>query len=83
LKIIATILERPVIEKILKHLGLQPQPPPKAPARELVPASRWLSRACRQTRTPQAAATDRQSWLARQRRDRAARRVGTTLSTSG
>ncbi len=37
LKIIAAILERPVIEKILKHLGLQAQPPPKAPAREAVP----------------------------------------------
>ena len=37
LKIIAAILERPVIEKILKHLGLQPQPPAKTPARELVP----------------------------------------------
>ena len=37
LKIIAAILERPVIEKILKHLGLEPQPPPKAPAREPVP----------------------------------------------
>jgi len=35
-KIIAAILERPVIEKILKHLGLWPQPPPKAPAREAV-----------------------------------------------
>jgi hypothetical protein len=34
LKIIATILERPVIEKILTHLGLVPQPPPKARARE-------------------------------------------------
>jgi hypothetical protein len=34
LKIIAAILERPVIEKILTHLGLDPQPPPKAPARE-------------------------------------------------
>lgn len=33
-KIIAVILERPVIEKILAHLGLQPQPPPRAPARE-------------------------------------------------
>jgi uncharacterized protein involved in tolerance to divalent cations len=33
-KIIAAILERPVIEKILTHLGLDPQPPPKAPARE-------------------------------------------------
>jgi hypothetical protein len=37
LKIIAAILERPVIEKILKHLGLQAQPPPRAPTREPVP----------------------------------------------
>jgi hypothetical protein len=37
LKIIAAILERPVIEKILKHLGLEPQPPPIAPASEAVP----------------------------------------------
>jgi hypothetical protein len=36
LKIIAAILGRPVIEKILTHLGLDPQPPPKAPAREPV-----------------------------------------------
>jgi hypothetical protein len=28
LKIIAAVLERPVIEKILTHLGLDPQPPP-------------------------------------------------------
>ena len=34
LKIIAAILERPVIEKILAHLGLDPQPPPKGRARE-------------------------------------------------
>ncbi len=34
LKIIAAILERPVIEKILMHLGLQAQPPPKTQARE-------------------------------------------------
>jgi len=33
LKIIAAILERPVIEKILTHLGLDPQPPPKGQAR--------------------------------------------------
>jgi hypothetical protein len=33
LKIIAAILERPVIEKILTHLGLDPQPPPRGPAR--------------------------------------------------
>jgi len=37
LEIIAAILERPVIEKILAHLGLEPQPPPRAPARELLP----------------------------------------------
>ena len=34
LKIIATILERPVIEKILSQLGLDPQPPPRGRARE-------------------------------------------------
>jgi hypothetical protein len=33
LKSIAAILERPVIEKILTHLGLDPQPPPKVRAR--------------------------------------------------
>ena len=34
LKIIAAILERPVIEKILSHLGLAAQPPPKGRVRE-------------------------------------------------
>lgn len=34
LKIIAAILERPAIEKILAHLGLDPQPPPRGRARE-------------------------------------------------
>jgi hypothetical protein len=33
LKIIAAILEQPVIEKILTHLGLQGRAPPCAPAR--------------------------------------------------
>jgi hypothetical protein len=33
LKIIAAILEQPVIEKILRHLGLQAGAPPRAPAR--------------------------------------------------
>jgi hypothetical protein len=33
LKIIAAILERPVIEKMLTHLGLDAQPPPKCRAR--------------------------------------------------
>ena len=33
LKIIAAILERPVIDKILTHLGLDPQPPLRGGAR--------------------------------------------------
>ena len=33
LKVIAAILEPPVIEKILTHLGLQARAPPRAPAR--------------------------------------------------
>jgi hypothetical protein len=33
LKIIAAIPRRPVIEKILTHLGLQARAPPRAPAR--------------------------------------------------
>jgi hypothetical protein len=32
-KIIAAILEQPVIEKILMHLGLQARAPPRSPAR--------------------------------------------------
>ena len=32
-KIIAAILEQPVIEKILAHLGLQARAPPRTPAR--------------------------------------------------
>ena len=34
LRIITAILERPVIEKILSHLGLDPQPPPRGRVRE-------------------------------------------------
>ena len=34
LKIIAAVLERPVIAKILTHLGLDPLPPPRGPTRE-------------------------------------------------
>ena len=33
MKIIAAILEQPVIKKILTHLGLQARAPPRAPAR--------------------------------------------------
>ncbi len=36
LKIFAAILDRPVIEKILVHLVLDPQPPPQGRAREVV-----------------------------------------------
>ena len=34
LRVIASILERPVIEKILTHLGLDAQPPPRGRARQ-------------------------------------------------
>ena len=37
LKIIAAILERPVIQKILLHLGLQARAPPRSPARGQAP----------------------------------------------
>jgi hypothetical protein len=37
LKIIAAILEAPVIEKILTHLALQARAPPLAPARGQAP----------------------------------------------
>ena len=33
LKLVAVIEEPAVIEKILKHIGLDPQPPPRTPAR--------------------------------------------------
>ena len=35
-EIIAAILERPVIERILTHLGLDPQPPPRGRVRKVV-----------------------------------------------
>ena len=35
LKLIAVIEEPDVIEKILKHIGLNPQPPPRAKARRV------------------------------------------------
>jgi hypothetical protein len=34
MKIIAAILERAAIGKILTHLGLDPRPPPRGPASE-------------------------------------------------
>jgi hypothetical protein len=33
IKTVAGIVERPAIEKVLSHLGLDPQPPPKGRAR--------------------------------------------------
>ncbi len=46
LKIIAAILEQPVIKRILTHLSLQARAPPRAPARgrALQAAPRWQSR---------------------------------------
>ena len=41
LKLIAVIEEPAVIEKILTHLGLSPQPPPRAPARRLALLFDW------------------------------------------
>ena len=41
LKLIAVIEEPTVIEKILKHIGLDPQPPPRAPARKRVDLLAW------------------------------------------
>jgi Putative transposase len=37
LRIIAAILERPAIEKILTHLGLEARAPPRSPARGPMP----------------------------------------------
>ena len=41
LKLIAVIEEPTVIEKILKHIGLDPQPPPRAAARRRVDLLEW------------------------------------------
>ena len=46
LKTIAAILERPVIEKILTHLGLDPEPPPRGRARQSGARPRPLSGTC-------------------------------------
>ena len=41
LKLIAVIEEPAVIEKILTHLGLAAQPPPRAPERRRVDLLEW------------------------------------------
>ena len=41
LKLIAVIEEPDVIEKILKHIGLDPQPPPITPARRRAQLFEW------------------------------------------
>ena len=41
LKLIAVIEEPAVIEKILKHLGLDPQPPPRTQARKRADLLEW------------------------------------------
>ena len=40
-RVIATIERGPVSRKILAHLGLAPEPPPLAPAREPAQTSLW------------------------------------------
>jgi len=57
--IIAAILERPVIEKILTYLGLDPQPPPRGQRREAGPDQRLMSRAGRHKHLSQAATPNR------------------------
>lgn len=66
IKIIAAILERPVIQNILTHLGLDPQPPPRGRAR--APGHDFAARA-----TP--TATNTSSRLQRQTAAAAALRV--------
>ncbi len=41
LKVVATMVERAVIEKLLRHLGLDPQPPPRAPVDDPQPDQAW------------------------------------------
>ena len=44
LRIIAAILEAPVIEKILRHLGLQARAPPRSSARDQALQAAWRFR---------------------------------------
>jgi hypothetical protein len=76
LKIIAAILERPVIEKILTHLGLDPQPPPRGRAREAGQDRSHLSRTCGHNPPPKAATPNRS-------RGGVARRLSAARSKSG
>ena len=63
LKIIAAILERPVIEKILAHLGLDPPPPPpKGRAREAGPHVAGYAACAVGHLSPRAAATLQPWW---------------------
>ena len=41
LKLVAVIEEPAAIEKILKHIGLDPQPPPRTAARKRVDLLEW------------------------------------------
>ena len=61
LKIIAAIVEQPVIEKILTHLGLQARARPRPPARGQALQAAWLPRsiAVRATRRPGPSRGDR------------------------
>jgi hypothetical protein len=76
LKTIAAIKERPVIEKVLKRLGLQAHPPRGVPARKPGAAPRGPSRPRRSDTTH--AASGRRGWLGNYSRRGVARRVKTT-----
>jgi hypothetical protein len=75
LKIIAAILERPVIENILSHLGLDPQPPPRGRPREPWPH-------CATRVAPAIKCTSRWAALKRCRWGGAAPDVGKSLSAA-
>jgi len=76
LEIIAAILGRPAIQKILDHLVSDPQPPPEAPGTRAGAALHRLSRGRRQRPSPSAA-------LPPDSRGGAAGRVGATGITPG
>jgi hypothetical protein len=67
-KIVAAILERPMIEKILTRLWLDPQPPPYAPARE--PGRRQIGRAVSRCRIHTRRCLQPNQWVAKHKRGR-------------
>jgi len=81
-KIIAAILERPVTQEILTHLGLDCQPPPREPARQ--PGRRQAGRAAATVPSLQDHATnERGTGLRARSLGDAGRRVSTMTNASG